>query len=147
MAAEKGSRLRKRSLRHFEPDILLSQEEAPPKKRTRLSTPVEENKHRNGKRGRILKSSPVGKLRKGKDSELKSHGEGRRQGKKLLVSLNIQDNDLQLSTGLKSAPRSRGKGRGRQRCQSVGSDAGSSNGSMESGGSSLNFKNPKFTVC
>ena len=90
------------------------------------------------------KNSPLTKRKKSE----KSNPESR---KSLLVSLNIHDNDLQISTAEKIQPSSKTKGRGIiQRSESVemGSDFGSTISSMGNGcvKRTQNFKNPNFTV-
>ena len=150
-------RLRKRSARLSETDSLGIEE--PPKKkyRRRTSPAMDKPKSRRRKGDSSSSCTPPSKLAAG------SSGRGprslTRQGKKLLVSLNIQDNDLQVGRGGsgtaavsavsgKLPGRQRGGARSRQsnqrRDQSVTSDTGSSNG--VSNGKYLTFKNPNFSV-
>ena len=121
-----------------------------------------------GKAKRVMKEvspsppAPSPALRRSSTRRAEKSIKGQKERKRLLVSLNIQDNDLQVSAqeGVKGeggvttvgGKGTRGKGRGRtsrqasqRRDQSVGSDGGSSNTSG-SNGKALSFKNPKFTV-
>jgi len=164
-------RLRKRSARLSSSDPTFQEE--PPRKRLRKDGDVENSGLKPGRKRQKKEdktSSPKSSNAKGrsnrhfpKDDSWKLSTE-----KQLLVSLNIQDNDLHISAhisppeegGGKSMASGRGrKGRGSrhsapslqllqesQRGQSVGSDGGSSSGSNGGNGKNLTFKNPNFRV-
>lgn len=156
-------RLRKRSARLSESDPVTAAE--PPRKKAKKgSSPAVGRKAK-----RVLKeaspSPPPPVTRRSSTRRAEKSIKGQRERKRLLVSLNIQDNDLQVSAqegvkgeggvtaGGKGVVATRGKRRGRtsrqasqRRDQSVGSDGGSSNTSG-SNGKALSFKNPKFMVC
>lgn len=151
-------RLRKRSTRQAEPD-LEPFEDPPPKKRSRKqpNPPAAGAKSRKKQKNGAVSnsSSPASSVTAGRQTR------GGKRGKRLLVSLNLQDNDLHVpgqagvEAGVARRPASGrggpGKGRGRpatqqERDQSVGSDGSSSNGSGGSG-RPMAFKNPNFKVC
>lgn len=151
-------RLRKRSVRQCKADPTPF-EEPPPKKlrRQRHTSPVTGR----GKASSKAKKEKNSNLLESQSSPPDAVGavkQGYRKGKQLLVSLNIQDHDLQVPgkagsdvgvIGVKGAARGKRKGRSRpvsqQRDQSVVSDGGSSN-SNGGNGRTLTFKNPNFTV-
>lgn len=158
-------RLRKRSARLSESDQTAAIEPPPRKRAKKGSSPAV------GKAKRVLQEvSPISPAppapRRSSTRRAEKSIKGQKERKRLLVSLNIQDNDLQVSAqeagvkgeggggGVKGvmAAVTRGRGRGRmsrqasqRRDQSVGSDGGSSNTSA-SNGRAMSFKNPKFTV-
>lgn len=156
------TRLRKRSTRLSESDQLVL-EELPKKRGKRKLSPALDRPGRPKRHRGESSSTPPSKAgpRKGRGGRsLKGAEDGRkRRGNRLLVSLNIQDNDLHLSKQVEgggkvgTTPRPRGRGgrlANQQRDQSVVSDAGSNNGSgIGSGignGKLLAFKNPSFSV-
>lgn len=142
------SRLRKRSTRLSELDPLAVEEPPKKKARKRDAPAVGRPKRHRGESSSTPPSKPGVKGRGG--SSLKEV----RRGKRLLVSLNIQDNDLHVSRQVEGGgkggggtPRPRGRGRqaNQQRDPSVVSDSGSNNGGMMNG-KALGFKNPNFSV-
>ena len=153
MAEEK--RLRKRNAKQSESDTLTLHEE-PPRKKSKRTAPIDASKPSNRSR-RDSKPSPKGSRTLRRHEEVpRSPIESSRGRRKLLVSLNIHKNDLQVSGSAgaegetKSNGRSKGRGKSRQgsqqRAQSVGSDAGSVSNGNGNSGQTLTFKNPKFTV-
>lgn len=155
------TRLRKRSTRQSESDPAVADIEGPPKKRyKRRNSPVLDDKpssrpkrHRGpGEIGSRTTPPKSAAARSGRGSKPIKEVDHPRKGNRLLVSLNIQENDLhvsrQVECGGKGVPqRLRGRGRlaNQQRDQSVVSDAGSSNGAVMNG-KALAFKNPNFSV-
>ena len=149
------TRLRKRSTRQSESDVLLTELEEPPKKkyRRRHSPVIEKPSGRPPRRQRGDSSStPPTKTgsRGSRGSKSQNELDGHKKGKRLLVSLNIQDNALHVSNGhggkgIAARPKGRGRLANHQRDQSVVSDAGSSNGGIMNG-KNLAFKNPNFSV-
>ena len=137
-------RLRKRSTRQSEPDLAAFEE--PPSKKPRRREQGAVGVRGKRKQQNSNSSSP---------SSVKTGTQraGKRGSRRLLVSLNLQDNDLHVpGTEVARKPAlavPRGKGRGKltnqQRDQSVGSDGGSSN-SSGGNGRTMAFKNPNFTV-
>lgn len=154
-------RLRKRSARLSESDPSAFEE--PPKKRPKkhqtsplvLKSTKPKRKERNGH----VPPSPASSGKQGRTGTRK---------RQLLVSLNIQDNDLQVPGQSLGTPEKEGgggergvKGSGRQakgksrlkltsqqqqRDPSVVSDGGSSSNGSAVNGRNLSFKNPNFTV-
>lgn len=135
-------RLRKRSWRPSESGI--PQQEPPKKKSKRQETPVEgRGKTKKSKSGKnSTKHSPQTKKVKCVDSN--SPSEAIKRGRRLLVSLNIQDNDLLVCRTEKLTTRTKAKGRSIQRSESV--EVGNDSSGSGSGRRSLNFKNSNFTV-
>lgn len=156
------TRLRKRSTRQSESDPVAPALEGPPKKRYKrrssptMDKPSSRPKRHGGKGSSSPPPAPKVAARSGRASkplkEVDKEVDHHKRGKRLLVSLNIQDNDLQVSRQVEGGgkgvpPRLRGRGRlaNQQRDQSVVSDGGSSNGGVMNG-KTLAFKNPNFSV-
>lgn len=169
-------RLRKRITRQSESDPTSFHGE-PPKKRSKKQDPpsvenpslkLPKKRQRNGRFTKATSSpSSVRSAVSGMTEK-----PGPRTRRQLLISLNIQENDLHVSRQVKregvgrgtARAKGQGKGAGRgarqvvtsarqllqpqlpQRGQSVGSDGGSSNGSNGGNGRNLTFKNQSFTV-
>jgi hypothetical protein len=148
------TRLRKRSTRQSESDALAAEIEEPPKKKykRRHSPTMEKPSSRSRRHRGDSSSTPPIKTssRSSKGGKPLNELDGHKKGKRLLVSLNIQDNALHVSNGhggrgAAARPRGRGRLANHQRDQSVVSDAGSSNGGIVNG-KALAFKNPNFSV-
>lgn len=161
MAENKPRKRGRRKLADSTPPAIA--EEEPSRKRPKRLSTQSESPKATGKKEKALKSTGG----KGLRSEVTSGRPRRADKKKLLISLNIEDNDLQVHGQAEAAelavpkPGSRGGGRGRgrsrqngvndHRSQSVGSDGGGSTNSSvvssnNNGRTSACFKNPNFTV-
>ena len=140
------SRLRKRSLRPSETSILL---EEPPKKKSKKQVPRVEGHEKLKKSKNSIKHLSL--MKKGKCVDSTALSDTNKTGRCLLVSLNVQEHDLQVHRTEKltsSTVRSKGKGRVTKRSESVemGSDFGSNSNVGGSGINRRNFKNPDFMV-
>lgn len=139
-------RLRKRSLRPSETGVPI--DEPPQKKSKKQVTRVEG--HDKLKKSKSKNSTKHSSLTKKGESciDSSSLSETSRNGRCLLVSLNVHAHDLhvhRIEKQTSSTIRGKLKGRVTQRSESVevGSDFGSSS---NGGGSGKNFKNPDFMV-